>query len=136
VIAVLLVAAPVTASPAVNPEAHPASIEFALEANNGLLAQLEADSEGVDLKISRKGRTVSYKVQGESTEAGLKARFGQLGSIDVAFKPTKTQLERPPKGCKGSPSTDSEGVFVGTIEFNGEFEYVQIAATQAEERCG
>jgi hypothetical protein len=51
--------------------------------------------------------------------------------IDVTFKPTNTQVEKPPMGCKGKPSTDSEDLFVGTIEFTGEFDYVQIEATEA-----
>jgi hypothetical protein len=131
-IAALLTAAPVAASPAANQEDHPAAIEFALDANNGLRAELETSGEGIYFKISRRGRFASYEVQGEATEAGLKARFGKLGSIDVTFKPTKTRTEEPPKGCTGRPSTDSEGLFVGTIDFTGEFEYVRVEATQAE----
>jgi hypothetical protein len=98
----------------------------------GVAHHLKTNSEGVYLKIYRRGRLASYKVQGESTEAGLKARFGKLGLIDVTFRPTKTRLEKPPKGCKGKPSTDSEGLFVGTIKFTGELEYVQIETTEAK----
>ena len=132
VTAALLAAAPTAAAPTANPEDRFAAISFGLAANNGLDAGLETSSEGIYLKISRRGRVASYKVQGKSTEAGLKARFGKLGLIDVTFRPTKTRVEKPPKGCKGRPSTDSEGIFVGTIQFTGEFEYVQIEATEAK----
>lgn len=122
------------ATPKAAQAAHSAEIEFALEASNGLHVEVETSSEGVTLEVSRPGRIASYRVQGEATEAGLKARFGKLGSIDVTFEPTKTRTDKPPKGCSGTPSTNSEGLFVGTIEFTGEREYVQVAATQAKGR--
>jgi hypothetical protein len=129
----LLVAAPVAASPASKSVTHfPAvDIEFGLPANNGLHVHV-ANYEKITLEIERKGRLVTYEVPGEVTETGLKAQFGQLGLIDVTFKPTKTRTDQPPKGCKGRPSTLSEGLFVGTIKFTGEREYVQIDATQAK----
>jgi hypothetical protein len=127
-----LPASPAPASPAANPEANSASIAFGLPANNGLHADLETFNGKVTLEIKRKGRIVSYEVEGESTEAGLKVKFGKLGLIDVAFTPTKTRTEQPPKGCKGKPSTFSEGLFTGTIEFTGELDYVQIEGTQAK----
>jgi hypothetical protein len=40
----------------------------------------------------------------------------------------------PPKGCKGEPSTSSEGFFEGTIEFTGERKYVQIDAARVKGR--
>ncbi len=131
-IAVLLGAAPVAASPAANPEDQSASVELDLPANNGLHAHLETFNGEVKLEIERKGHFVSYEVQGESTEARLKAQFGKLGLIDVAFEPTKTRTDKLPKGCEGRPSTFSEGLFIGTIEFTGEREYVRIEAAQVK----
>ncbi|HET7484691.1 MAG TPA: hypothetical protein VFJ64_04875 [Solirubrobacterales bacterium] len=91
-----------------------------------------ANYEEITLEIERKGRLVTYKAPGEVTETGLKAKFGDLGLIDVTFEPTRTRTDEPPKGCKGRPSALSEGLFVGTIEFTGEREYVRIDATQAK----
>jgi hypothetical protein len=65
------------------------------------------------------------------TEAGIKARFGKLGLIDVTFEPTETR-EDSPRGCTGPPSTLSEGVFVGTIQFAGEGGYVQVEETRVK----
>ncbi len=134
-IATLLVAAPVAASPAAKPVANfaPVDIELGLLANHGLHVHV-ANYEEITLEIERKGRLVTYEVPGEVTETGLKVQFGNLGLIDVEFEPTKTRTDEPPKGCKGRPSTLSEGFFVGTIKFTGEGEYVQIDATQAEGR--
>lgn len=132
-IVALLAAAP--AAPAATvPAASPANIdvEFDLPANNGLDAHVENHREAVLLEVERKGRIVEYEVPGEVTEAGLKAQFGKLGVIEVAFTPTETRKSKPPKGCKGEPSTSSEGLFVGTIRFRGERNYVRIEATQAE----
>jgi hypothetical protein len=130
-IAALLIAAPVAASPTADPGTHSASIDIRLDlaASHGLHAHVE-NFEKITLEIERKGRLVTYEVQGEVTEAGLKARFGKLGLIDVAFKPTKTRTDKLPKGCEGRPSTFSEGLFIGTIEFTGEREYVRIEAAQ------
>jgi hypothetical protein len=134
-IAALLVAAPVAASPTVDRVAHFASvdIELSLPADHGLHAHI-ANYEEITLEIERKGRLVTYEVPGEVTETGLKAQFGELGLIDVTFEPTKTRTDEPPKGCKGRPSTLSEGLFVGTIKFTGEREYVRIETTQAKGR--
>jgi hypothetical protein len=134
-IAALLAAAPVAASPTAEPEAPIISIDFKLAASNGLHAHVEAFNAGGAILeiIARGGRSASYGVEGEITEAGLKAQFGALGLIEVAFTPTKTlETIKPAKGCKGEPSTSREGLFVGTIEFTGEREYVRVEATQAK----
>ncbi|HKO37633.1 MAG TPA: hypothetical protein VJU14_04625 [Solirubrobacterales bacterium] len=130
-IVALLVGAP-SAPAAVAPQDRPASIQFELAANNGLDAHLETFDGKVVLEIERRNRIVSYEVEGEATEAGLKARFGKLGLIDVAFEPGTTRTFKPPKGCKGEPSTFSEGLYVGTIQFTGERNYVRIEATRAK----
>lgn len=70
-------------------------------------------------------------MEGEANEAGLKAQFGKLGTIDVSFKPLETlSTERPPKECEGPPSKTIEGLFVGTIRFTGELEYVKIESSE------
>jgi len=129
-IAALLGSAPVAAAVAIGPQAHVASIEFGLPTNNGLHGHIETSSEGITLEIADRHHFVTYRAQGEATEAGLKVQFGDLGLIDVAFTPTKTRKEEPPKGCTGPPSTSSDGVFAGTIDFTGEREYVRIEATE------
>lgn len=131
--AALLVPAPVAAAPAQDAPAHFAYIEFGFPVGNGLHASIETSSEGITLEIAGRHHFVTYRVQGESTEAGLKAKFGDLGTIDVAFTPTKrTSTEEPPKGCTGPPSTSSVGLFTGTIDFTGEREYVRIEKTQVK----
>jgi hypothetical protein len=109
--------------------------KFALDANHGLRAFVEASEGDVALELNRKHYSVTYKVAAEVTDTGLKAKFGKLGLIDVAFQPTKTlRTEEPPNGCEGEPSTHRKGLFVGTIEFTGEREFVRIESTQAEGR--
>lgn len=134
-IAALLGAAAVVAAPTADPEPQSPFAKFGLAANQGLHAHVEAANGEVTLEITRKGRAVSYEVPGEITDIGLKAQFGTLGLIDVAFKPTKTlRTDEPPKECEGEPSTHREGLFIGTIEFTGEREYVRIDAAQAKGR--
>jgi hypothetical protein len=108
-------------------------VELTLQANNDLHAHLENSDDGtVTLELRKKGQIVIYKVPGEATEAGLKARFGRLGLIDVAFTPTETlNSTEPGEGCTGAPRTLREGVFTGTIDFTGEREFVRIEGPQA-----
>jgi hypothetical protein len=131
-IAALLALAPIATAPARDSLVHFAYIEFGLTADQGLHAQIETSSEGITLEIADKHHFVTYKAQGEPTESGLKVRFGGLGLIDVAFTPTETRTEEPPKGCTGPASTSSKGIFTGTIDFTGEREYVRIETTQVE----
>jgi hypothetical protein len=108
-------------------------VDLRLEANNGLDAHLENSEDGMfTLELRREGQSVTYEVPGEATEGGLKARFGRLGLVDVAFTPTKTlNSTEPGKGCTGAPRTLREGVFTGTIDFTGEREFVRIEGPQA-----
>ncbi len=131
-IAAPTLAAPVAAAPTPAPEPYGAAIEFRLGANNGLHAEVEAEPDGeVTLEISRRGRLVQYQVHGESTEEGLKAQFGKLGLIDLAFRATETRTAKLPDRCEGPPTTWSKGVFYGTIQFAGERNFVRIDARRA-----
>jgi hypothetical protein len=130
---VLLLAAATTS--AASPETGTiVNVELGLKTNNGLRAQLEtADDETVTLELRNKDQLVRYEVQGEVTKEGVKARFGRLGLIYVAFTPTRTlSSTEPSEGCTGEPRTLREGTFTGTIDFTGERNYVRIKAAQAE----
>lgn len=108
-------------------------VELDLKANSGLHAHLENSEDGtVTLELRRKGQIVTYEVPGKATEAGLKVRFGRLGSIDVAFTPTRTlNSTEPGEGCTGAPRTLREGVFAGKIDFTGERGFVRLEGPQA-----
>lgn len=138
VLAVLLAIFPAGAAGA-SPESETVvRVELDLPASNGLHAHLEtSEDEEVTLLIWRRehGATerVTYEVPGEVDEAGLRVRFGRLGSIDVAFTPTTTlDATEVSPGCTGAPRTLREGGFVGTIAFAGERGYVRIEAPQVE----
>jgi hypothetical protein len=126
-------ASAVTASGAGPEQGTVVLVELALKANNGLHAKLKSSEDGmVTLTLRNKGQIVTYEVAGEVTEAGLKARFGRLGLIDVAFTPTTTlNSTEPGEGCTGAPRTLREGVFAGTIDFTGERQFVRIEGPQA-----
>jgi hypothetical protein len=97
-------------------------VALTVNASNGLHAQLENSEDGtLTLELRRKNQLATYEVAGHATETGLKARFGRLGVIDVAFTPTKIlNSTEPGEGCTGAPRTLREGVFTGTIHFTGE----------------
>jgi hypothetical protein len=130
---VLPAASAVNASGASPKQGTVVLVDLTLEANNGLDAHLENSEDGMfTLELRRESQSVTYEVPGEATEGGLKARFGRLGLIDVAFTPTKTlNSTEPGKGCTGAPRTLREGLFTGTIDFTGEREFVRIDGPQA-----
>lgn len=131
----LLAAVPGAAAAAVvSPEEGTITrVELDLPASNGLRVHLEtSEKEVVTLQLLSEEQAVTYEVQGEVTEAGLKVTFGRLGTIDVRFTPTVTlDSTEPSEGCTGAPRTLREGVFTGTIDFSGERGYVQIEGAQA-----
>jgi hypothetical protein len=134
-IAALSAASSVAASTAVEPEGRPPHAKFALGTNDGLRGFVEAANGKVTLELNRKNYEVTYEVRAEITDTGPRAQFGKLGLIDVVFEPTKTfRTDKPPKGCEGEPSTHRAGLFVGTIEFTGEREFVHVETTQAKGR--
>lgn len=108
-------------------------VALTLKASNGLHAQLENSEDGtLTLELRKKNELATYAVAGHATEAGLKARFGRLGVIDVAFTPTKTvNSTEPGEGCTGAPRTLREGVYTGTIDFAGERGSVLIEDSRA-----
>lgn len=134
-VAALLFGTPAAAT-AADPKTESVSTDLELPTNNSLNAHLDVFNDEFTLQIERENQSsyASYEVDGEATEAGLKARFGDLGLIDLAFQANKVELDKPPKGCVGPPSRFSEGVLTGTISFTGEGDYVRIEATEIEAR--
>lgn len=130
-----LAAAPVATASVLRPETGTiVRVELDLRASDGLTAHLATSEKGVvTLAFLREGSAAIYEVPGDVTEAGLKVRFGRLGTIDVAFTPTTTlDSTEPSEGCTGEPRTLREGVFSGTIEFTGERDFVRLEGPQAE----
>ena len=134
VIVALAAALSATPAPAASPEGGTiVTVELDLKTSNGLRAHLAtSDDETVTLEIGRRTNGVIYEVKGQVTETGLRAKFGRLGLIDVAFTPTKVLgSTEPSEGCAGAPRTLREGIFAGTIDFTGERSYVRIEGPQA-----
>jgi len=130
-----LAGAPAASASVLSPETGTiVRVELDLRASDGLSAHLETSEKGiVTLTFIREGSAAIYEVPGEVTEAGLKVRFGRLGTIDVGFTPTTTlDSTEPSEGCTGQPRTLREGIFTGTIEFTGERDFVRLEGPQAE----
>lgn len=100
------------------------SVEFKLAAGHGFHASVETYRRQVTLLVVRRHRFASYSVGGQISESGaVEARFGQLGQISVAFEPD----DPVPDPC----APGDEGVFVGTIRFSGERNYLKLDAERA-----
>jgi hypothetical protein len=74
---------------------------------------------------------VNYFAPATVTETAIRARLGDLGEIDVEFKPSG-RARRERSVCGGKPVAFDSGSYVGTIEFNGEQGYTRVHATEAK----
>lgn len=120
--------------------------DFSLQASNGYVIDVSAQSGDVTLQAST-GRPQgdfslsSYSVKGPRSPSPIDASFGALGEISVSFEPSgKVEVVRFPKEPKGCHSPRKIvrrlGTFTGTIRFEGEGGYTSVDATSAEGSVG
>jgi hypothetical protein len=88
----------------------------------------------VILTARKRDAQAVYSVHGRATGDRIEGNFGELGKISVRFRPSSQEPEqgRIPKDCKGAPTTEQAGRFVGTIRFDGEEDFTAVAATSAK----
>jgi hypothetical protein len=105
------------------------------------MAEVDAGDGKVYLTFERLDKRrwdiVRYVVDGQVSARGIEAEFGSLGSIDVSFHQTGTVKGlAPPAGCDGYYVNGRKGVFVGSIRFRGEEDFVRIDALRAVGETG
>lgn len=78
----------------------------------------------------------AYAARGMVTPRRIAASFGKFGRIDVRFRPNGKAVALPTRRrCKGGDHvTRQPGVFVGSIKFAGERNYVAVHAHRAAGR--
>jgi hypothetical protein len=78
----------------------------------------------------------AYVVRGTVTPRRIKASFGELGAVDIRFRPSgKLKQSHRRRHCRGPDRfTTQMGVFVGSIRFSGERHYVAVRAHRAKGR--
>lgn len=111
---------------------------FELRGSNGYSATVWAfpaarhSRPGVVLVYVRgRSSAVNYFAPATVTETAIRARLGDLGEIDVDFKPSGRR-RRERSVCGGKPIAFDSGSYVGTIDFTGEQGYTEIHATEAK----
>jgi hypothetical protein len=114
---------------------------FQVKASNGFEADVDAGAGRVHLTLIRtlkhKREFVRYVAEAEVSTQGIKAEFGSLGSIDVAFHPAGVaEGLAPPAGCDGYYVKGRSGTFTGAIHFRGEEGYARINAERAKGKVG
>jgi hypothetical protein len=114
-------------------------VQIELPASSGFSGMIEISGKTIHLRVGTRFQATDYRVPGTVSESGVKARFGNLGRIDVQFRPSKTlPVVRPPGFCSGYGAPrhyfadeTQLGYFTGTILFEGEGGYVRIDASRA-----
>jgi hypothetical protein len=111
----------------------PVNAQLNVDASNGYSAQLKSEGDKLQLVLSRGlFPALAYTFHGRVTAAGIRARIGDLGMIDLRFKPSgKTKRVRPLHNCSGRRATLSEGHFVGELTFRSELGVASIDLTHA-----
>jgi hypothetical protein len=118
--------------------------ELTLKGSNGYRFYIER-SDGFLLVLAVRGE---LRHQGTLKEAagagyvsevatpnpnGIEAHLGKLGRISVRFKPSGP-LHRLPDTSRGCYEARRPGMFVGTIDFNGEHDYTDVKTHRARGR--
>jgi hypothetical protein len=78
----------------------------------------------------------AYVARGTVTPRRIAASFGDLGELDLRFRPASRVVKSPSrKRCRGADHFTSQlGVFVGGIRFSGEKNYVAVRSHRAKGR--
>lgn len=88
------------------------------------------ESSDVLVTVSREGQGASYFAPGVVTDKKVEADLGELGEIDVTFRPSG-ERGMVSRACAPSKVPYEKGTYVGTIEFRGEEGYTQVSAERA-----
>jgi hypothetical protein len=105
--------------------------EFRVRASNGYVVGVYASRNRVTLGASRPHSGANYEVKGVVTKDGIRAGFGRLGRVAVAFEEKSIRRAPPFPGCVGGSSVTRTGVFTGTIRFRSEGGYTEVVAHRA-----
>jgi hypothetical protein len=101
--------------------------EFTVEATNGHTISVLGIGAKMAIVVKGNAGSATYTVRGRASSRRLSADFDELGHIDMRFQARgRPKRVEPPEGCKGTKRNLSEGVFVGSIKFNGEGDYTRL----------
>lgn len=84
----------------------------------------------------RSGAATAYVARGTVTRNRIAASFGSMGKVSVRFRPSGQVAEsKPQRHCRGADHfTSALGVYVGSIRFSGEDNYLSLHAQRAKGR--
>jgi hypothetical protein len=108
------------------------SMQVQLRGSNGYGMSLSGGAGYVLLSITGHHAAVQYVADGAAGQGRIKARFGSLGRVALRFHargPAHLHKDRE-GGCRGGDSLIQPGVFVGTLDFEGEQGYAAIHASR------
>jgi hypothetical protein len=134
------------------PPRHGFESRFDLKAQHGYKVAVVGEGNIVAVEVSKplphgkenplerllgsKQAVTAYVARGTVTQHRIAASFGQLGKIDVRFRPSGRVVEsRPGRRCRGTDRFTSKlGVFVGSVRFSGEKHYVAVRSRRVKGR--
>jgi hypothetical protein len=111
----------------------PVNAGLSAKASNGYSATLKSEGDRLQLTLAREFASVLvYSFHGRVSTTGIRARVGDLGTIDLRFDPSgKTKRVAPPRHCSGPKATVTEGHFLGELHFRAERGVAAIDLSQA-----
>ena len=133
--AIALLALPAGAAAKQGPEIQERSLRLSLvtKGSNGYRAILTtAGHRQVKLELIDGSVAVALQTTGRVSRRGIEATFGDLGRVSVRFDAARREArDRSGRDCRGRGPIFEEGVFRGTIRFEGENGFTRIDASQA-----
>ena len=110
----------------------PRTAEFKLGGSHRYRIAVSGSRGRVLLSAGHRHAIAYYAVRGRTGGDRLRARFGSLGRVSVAFR--ERRVQRVPSGslgCTGGAEVVRHGIFVGAISFRGEHGYTRVRARAA-----
>jgi hypothetical protein len=103
---------------------------FHSQGSHGTDITVSANADGwVEIGVFqlRRSEVAEYFARGSVTPRRIKARFGNVGQIDMRWTPTsKREVTSEPQGdCRGRKALIQQGVWVGGFSFRGENGYTK-----------
>jgi hypothetical protein len=110
------------------------SIEATLPKSDGFAFTVSSfGHRQISVVAERKSQVAIYTASGRASRHGFSVDFGRFGRMQMRFDGATGQVANS-KGCKGQPSEQGIGGFVGHLSFRGRDDFAAVAATRVRGR--
>jgi|GEM_PF-6535349 len=112
---------------------HHVSAQFVLRGSHDFRVAFGGSTRGAKLIVSRRHEAAIYAARdARVTRSVIRARFGGVGEVSVAFRPARLPSAGASRACHARGGRRVErGEFVGSVRFRGEGSYTWLHVSHA-----